>query len=122
MEIKGETSRLRLYISSTDKTDHSLLSEFLVQHARKQGMAGATVLRGIIGYGASSVIHSYKFWEISEKVPIVFELVDNHKKIISFFENIRPQLESMRYGCLATIEKTDVLIYKSGDKRFSGQA
>ena len=120
MDIKGETSRLRLYISSTDKTDHSLLSEFLVQHAHKHGMAGVTVLRGIIGYGASSVIHSYKFWEISEKVPIVLEIVDNHEKIISYFENIRSQLESMRYGCLATIEKVEVVLYKSGDKRISG--
>ena len=117
MEIKDETYRLRIYISSTDKIGHELLNEFLVREAHKQGLAGATVLRGILGYGASSVIHSYKFWEISEKVPLVLEIVDSNEKLCDFFADIQPKLESLRYGCLVTIEKVEVLLYKTGDKR-----
>ena len=120
MKTNTPTALLRIFISSTDHIKQDLLSESIVFSAKKEGLAGATVLKGILGYGASSVIHSYKFWEISEKVPIVLEIVDNHEKIISYFENIRSQLESMRYGCLATIEKVEVVLYKSGDKRISG--
>lgn len=118
MENNSTAIRLRIYISSTDKIDNSLLSEQLVYQAREFGLAGATVLKGIIGYGASSVIHSYKFWEVSEKVPVVVEIVDEESKVLSFFATVKPILEGMRYGCLVTAEKVDVLFYKSGEKRF----
>ncbi len=118
MKNNSTALRLRIYISSTDKIDNSLLSEQLVYQAREFGLAGATALKGIIGYGASSVIHSYKFWEVSEKVPVVLEIVDEESKVLSFFNSIKPMLETMRYGCLVTAEKVDVLYYKSGEKRF----
>lgn len=118
MENNSTAIRLRIYISSTDKIDNSLLSEQLVYQAREFGLAGATVLKGIIGYGASSVIHSYKFWEVSEKVPVVVEFVDDETKVLSFYNSIKPILESMRYGCLVTTENLSVLFYKTGDKKF----
>ena len=72
-------------------------------------------------YGSSSVIHSYKFWGGgSEKVPVVIEFIDNLNKIRSFYKNIHSELETMKYGCLATFEETNVLIYKSGTKRTFG--
>ncbi len=118
MENNSKAIRLRIYIGSTDKVDNSLLSEQIVHQAREFGLAGATVTKGIIGFGASSIIHSYKFWEVSEKVPVVVEIVDEESKVLSFFDTIKPTLQKMRYGCLATTETVNVLYYKPGEKKF----
>lgn len=107
---------LRIYISSTDKYKDGLLYEHLVFSAKKYGLAGATVLKGILGYGASSVIHSYKFWEVTEKLPTVIEIIDEEEKVLAFFESIKSVLEKVRYGCLVATEKTNVLMYKTGNK------
>ncbi|MDZ7774305.1 MAG: DUF190 domain-containing protein [Bacteroidales bacterium] len=107
---------LRIFISSTDKYKEGLVYEHIVFKAKENGIAGATVLKGILGYGASSVIHSYKFWEVTEKLPTIIELIDEEEKILSFYEIIKPVLESMHYGCLAATEKTTILMYKSGKK------
>ena len=120
MKTNTPSALLRIFISSTDHIKQELLYESIVFSAKKEGLAGATVLKGILGYGASSVIHSYKFWEVSDKVPLVVELVDEEEIIRSFYEDVRPQLESMKYGCMVTIEKTNVLLYKSGEKRLFG--
>ena len=120
MENNTEAWVLRIFIGSTDQVSQTPLYEYIVFQAKKKGLAGATVTKGIMGFGASSVIHSYKFWEVSDKVPLVVELVDEEDKIRSFYETIRPQLESMKYGCLVTMEKTAVLLYKSGEKRMFG--
>ncbi len=117
MDNNSTAIRLKIYISSTDKIDSTLLSENLVYQAREFGLAGATVLKGIIGFGASSVIHSYKFWEVSDKVPLVVEIVDQELKIIAFYETIKPYLEEMKYGCIVTSEPVNVLLYKSGQKK-----
>jgi uncharacterized protein len=116
MENYSTAGRLRIYVSSTDQSRQSPLHEFITFQAKKEGLAGVTVFKGILGFGASSIIHSYKFWEISDKVPIVIEIIDQEDKVLSFFEKIRAQLEAMKYGCLATFERTTVLIYKSGKK------
>jgi uncharacterized protein len=120
MENNTEAWVLRIFIGSTDQINQKPLYEYIVFQAKKKGIAGATVSKGIMGFGASSVIHSYKFWEVSDKVPLVVELVDEEDKIRLFYETLRPQLEAMKYGCLVTIEKTAVLLYKSGDKRMFG--
>ena len=117
MKTNTPTALLRIFISSTDQLKQDLLFESIVLSAKKEGLAGATVLKGILGYGASSVLHSYKFWEITDKVPVVIELIDEEEKIRNFYETIRPQLESMRYGCLVTIENTEVLLFKAGNNR-----
>lgn len=113
----SQAALLRIFISSTDKLEHSALYEAIVYKAKKFGLAGATVTRGMLGYGASSVIHSAKFWEVTEKIPTVVEIIDDEEKVTAFYESIRSYLEQMRYGCLVTIEKVDVLLYKSGNKR-----
>lgn len=117
MENNTQAGILRIFISSTDQFRQTPLYEFIVLQAKKEGIAGATVLKGMLGYGASSVIHSYKFWEVSDKVPTIIELVDQEEKLLSFYESIRLQLETMKYGCLATFDKTTVLLYKSGEKK-----
>ncbi len=105
---------LRIFISSTDILNNKLLYESIVFKAKELGLAGATVYKGILGFGASSILHSYKFWEITDKVPTVIEIIDDEDKVLSFSETIMPILETMRYGCIATTEKVNVIIYKSG--------
>ncbi|MBP9030172.1 MAG: DUF190 domain-containing protein [Bacteroidales bacterium] len=117
MENFSKVLRLRIYISSTDKLKHSLLFETIVYQAKRYGLAGATVCKGIMGYGASSVIHSYKFWEITEKLPVIIEIVDEEEKIRNFYEIIQPYLQDMRYGCMVTAEPLEVWLYKEGTKR-----
>ena len=97
---------LRVFISSTDKLDKDTLYESIVFKAKEAGLAGATVYKGAMGYGASSVIHSYKFWEVAEKLPVVVEIIA-----------IRKDLEAIRYGCLVTMEDVTVLLNKAGQKR-----
>jgi hypothetical protein len=116
MESNSTALILRVFISSTDKYKEGLLYEHVVFKAKEYGLAGSTVLKGILGYGASSVIHSYKFWEVTEKLPTVIEIIDDEEKILSFYETIKPILESMRYGCLVATEKTNILMYKTGKK------
>jgi len=114
MDVMSESSLLRIYVSSTDSINHKPLYEFITIEAKKESMAGATVLRGVMGFGASSKIHSSKFWELTEKLPMVVEIVDETKKVMQFYETIKPVLDTMPKGILVTIEKTGVLMYKSG--------
>jgi len=117
MKTNSDVKILRVYTSSTDKLKHTPLYEMLVFAARRNGMAGATVHKGVMGYGGSSVVHSAKFWETNDKLPVVVEVVDESAKIDAFFEVIKPYLESVRYGCLVTIEDAKVLLYKAGGKK-----
>ncbi|HQN94110.1 MAG TPA: DUF190 domain-containing protein [Prolixibacteraceae bacterium] len=116
MKNKHSALRLRIYISTTDRHKEILLYEYLVLKAKEFGIAGATVVKGTLGYGASSVIYSGKFWEVSEKLPVIVEVVDEEEKVLSFYESITPTLDNMRYGCMVTTEKIEVLLYKSGKK------
>ncbi|MBZ4675919.1 MAG: hypothetical protein JG782_538 [Anaerophaga sp.] len=116
MKAVTKSSMLRIYISSTDKDGHQPLFESIVFKAREAGISGATAIRGALGFGASSVIHSYKFWEVAEKVPMVVEIIDSDDKIDAFYENISPMLEDMRYGCLVIRERVDILLNKKGKK------
>lgn len=117
MEIKGEAKLLRIFISNTDKFKHNLLYEMVVFAAKRYGLAGATVLKGVMGYGSSSVVRSVKFWEITEKLPIVIEIVDESEKIEKFTEKILPWFEKLRYGCMITVEKANIVLYKQGTKK-----
>jgi PII-like signaling protein len=114
MEITGEAKLLRIFISSTDKFKHAPLYEVVVFAAKRYGLAGATVLKGFMGYGASSVVHSQKLWEITEKLPLVIEIVDEVSKIDGFVETIIPYFEKIPKGGLITLEKTVVVLHKSG--------
>lgn len=117
MEIKGEAKLLRIFISNTDTFKHRLLYEMVVYAAKRYGMAGATVLKGTMGYGSSSVIRSVKFWEITEKLPLVIEIIDEAEKIDRFTEKILPWFEKLRYGCMITVEKAEIVLHKQGEKK-----
>ena len=114
MEAHDKAKRLRIYISSTDKFEHTPLYEVIVYSARSYGLTGATVFKGIMGYGASSEIYSNKLWEISEKVPLVIEIIDESHKIESFIEHINPYFEKAGKGHIITLDDTNVLVHKTG--------
>lgn len=116
MDNKDEAKLLRIYISSSDQFKYALLSETLVFAAKRYGLTGATVFKGVMGYGSSSKIHSSKFWEITEKLPVVVEIVDTAEKIDSFVQRILPWLQKVKTGCLVTAEKTEILLNKPGQK------
>jgi uncharacterized protein len=116
MKPYDKAKRLRIYISSTDKYEHSPLYEVIVYSARKHGLTGATVLKGIMGYGASSEIYTNKLWEITEKIPLVVELIDEPLKIDSFFDTIKPMFEKIGKGHIITMDETTVLMHRSGSK------
>ena len=117
MEISDEAKMLRIYISSTDKFKHAPLYEVVVFAAKRYGMSGATVLKGFMGFGASSVVHSQKLWEITEKLPLVIEIVDEADKVDSFVGAILPYFEKIPKGGLITIENVKIVGHKSGIKK-----
>ena len=116
MEEHGNKKLLRVFTSSTDKFRHTPIYEVVVYAARRYGIAGATVIRGVMGYGSSSHVSSEKFWEISEKVPVIVEIIDDADKIEQFFDTIKPYLEMIRKGCIVTIEPVNVVFFKTGNK------
>jgi PII-like signaling protein len=117
MKPYEKAKRLRIYISSTDKFKHSPLYEVIVYAARRFGITGATVIKGIMGYGASSDICSNKLWEITEKLPLIVEMIDESHKIDSFFESIKPYFDKIEKGHIITVDETTVIIHKTGNKR-----
>jgi uncharacterized protein len=117
MEIQGEAKLLRIFISNTDKFKHLPLYEMVIFAAKRYGIAGATVLKGAMGYGSSSKIRSVKLWEVTEKLPVVVEIIDTSEKIDAFTEKILPWFEKLRYGCLITVEKANIVLNKQGSKK-----
>jgi len=100
---------LRLFVGEDDKHDGKPLYEWLVLKARERGLAGATVLRGIMGFGAHSRLHTFKIERLSLDLPIVVEIVDSRTKIEAFLGEIDPLI----HEGLATLEKADVRFYRS---------
>ncbi len=117
MELKYDSKLLRIFIGEIDKIGHQPLYEALLFAARKQGLAGCTVLRGIMAYGASTRVHTAKLIEISQDLPIVVEIVDHEDKINAFAEVADQLLEQAACGGLMTIEKAGVLYYKSRSQK-----
>ncbi|HEX2970061.1 MAG TPA: DUF190 domain-containing protein [Bacteroidales bacterium] len=116
MKPGDKAKRLRIYLSSTDRLAHTPLYEKIVFAAREKGIAGATVLKGVMGYGASSEIYSNKIWEISEKVPLIVEIIDTPEKIDDFYEIISDFFRKAGKGHIITIDETTIVSHKSGVK------
>jgi uncharacterized protein len=114
----AEYSILKIYTSSTDKIGQKLVYEQLVQLAKEKGIAGATVFRGIMGYGSSSShISTSKFWELTEKLPVVIEIIDKAEVVESFYQLIEPELVNMSKGCLVSMEPVLIKLKKPGKKK-----
>ena len=117
MENNTDARVLRIFVSSTDKFKHGLLYETLVFAAKRYGLSGATVLKGVMGFGSSSVIRSTRFWEITEKLPVIIEIVDEADKIEKFTQKILPWFDKINTGCLITSEKADIVLFKQGKNK-----
>ena len=105
MPIPESAALLRIFIGESDRWEHQPLYEALVFKAREAGLAGATVLRGPLGFGKSSRLHSAKILRLSVDLPIVIEIVDSEVKLTGFIRSI----ESMVAGVLVTLENVRVL-------------
>jgi PII-like signaling protein len=108
MKLPSEALLLRIFIGETDKRGGKALYVVIVEEARKRGMAGATVLRGILGFGANSRIHTSKVLRLSEDLPVVVEIVDAQEKIDAFL----PELDEMIEEGMVTLEKIRVIAYR----------
>ncbi len=115
MENNPHAKLLRIFIGESDKIGHETLYEKIVFEAKKQGLSGATVTRGIMGFGANSRIHTAKMLEISSDLPMVVEIVDTEEKIRKFTETVEHLFEKANSGGLITIEKAEVIRYKAGE-------
>jgi uncharacterized protein len=108
--LSADGSRLRIYIGESDKYEKQPLYEWIVIQAKAKGLAGATVLRGLMGFGANThVIHTFKIERLSEDLPIIIELVDAADKIETFLSFVEQHIHS---GLLATMEKVEVRFYR----------
>jgi len=111
--LTGNATLLRIFVGELDKFHHQPLYEAIVLFAKKNGMAGATVTRGLMSYGANSMIHTAKLYALSEDLPIIIEIVDEESKIRDFVDKLQPFFESAKYGGLVTLEKINVIYYKN---------
>ncbi len=111
MHLPHESELLRIFIGESDRHHGRPLYEVIVETARSRSMAGATVLRGIAGFGAHSRMHTAKVLRISEDLPIVIEIVDTPEKIEAFL----PELDTMIEEGLVTLEKVRVISYRAGE-------
>jgi hypothetical protein len=110
MSIPEDGSLLRIFIGESDRYDHHPLYEAIVLKAREKGLAGATVLRGVMGFGKHSILHTAKILRLSEDLPMVIEIVDSAEKIEEFL----PVLNEMIKDGLVTLEPVRVLHYDAG--------
>lgn len=108
--LPSDGTLLRIFVGESDKHEKQPLYEWIVTQARAQGLAGATVLRGLMGFGANTrVIHTFKIERLSEDLPMIIELVDTDDKLEAFLSFIERQIQS---GLLATMEKIQVRLYR----------
>lgn len=107
-KLVGENLLLRIYIAEGDRYEHRPLYEALVEMLRKEGFAGATVLRGICGFGAHSVYHSQKLLDLSSDLPMIIEAVESEDKVNS----VMPRIDAMMSGGMITMEKVKVIRYR----------
>jgi uncharacterized protein len=108
MKLEGEGVLLRIYIGEQDKWQHHSLYEAIVLKAREMELAGATVLRGPMGFGAHSRLHTAKILRLSEDLPVLIEIVDKEERINAFI----PELDKMLGDGLVTLEKIHIIRYR----------
>jgi PII-like signaling protein len=114
--LDGEQFLVRIFFGDTDKWHHQPLDRALLERLRREGFAGATVFRGIAGFGAASVIHTAHLVDLGSNLPVVVEVVDDQQHL----DKLLPILDEMlSSGALVTVEKVRVLRYVPGPRRGS---
>jgi uncharacterized protein len=111
-KFEGERTLMRIHLGESDKWHSKPLHEAIVALLRKEGFSGATVLRGVGGYGGSSVYHTDKLLRLSQDLPIVVEVIETQERI----DQILPRLDDMIQGGLITLEKVRVILYRAAKK------
>ena len=109
MNVPEDGYLLRIFVGESDKNGHIPLYEAIVLKAREAGLAGATVVRGVMGFGRHSVLHTAKILRLSEDLPMIVEVVDSREKIEAFL----PDLDHMIHDGLVTLERVRVIHYRS---------
>ena len=107
--FEGERTLMRIHNGESDKWHGRALYEALVELFRKEGLSGATVLRGVAGYGSTSRLHTDKILRLSQDLPVVVEVVEDSERI----ERLLPKLDEMIGGGLITLERVRVILYRS---------
>ncbi len=113
MHLPEDAVLLRIFIGESDRCQHRPLYEAIVMKAREMHLAGATVLRGPMGFGKSSRLHTAKILRLSMDLPIVIEIVESEEKVNEFL----PVLDEMMGGGLVTLEKVKVIHYRHQDRK-----
>jgi len=116
MNLSEKTGILKIYVGDNDKVKGEHLSEKIVFEARKAGMAGATVFKGIMSFGASHSIHTIKIFALSSDLPVLIEIIDEIEKLDKFAEKVNELLDLSKKGGLITFQELDVVRYKTGEK------
>jgi len=116
METIQNAKLLRIFIGELAKIEHQPLYEAIVFKAKETGLAGATVLKGVLGYGANSLVHSVKLWDISPDMPVIIEIVDSEEKINAFIPLVKEMFEKAGSGGLITLEKAEIIMYTATKK------
>ncbi len=112
-KFEGERTLMRLHIGESDKWHGKPLHEAIVGLLREEGFSGATVLRGVGGYGGSSIYHTDKLLRLSQDLPIIVEIIETQERI----DRILPRLDEMVEGGLITLEKVRVILYRAAKKK-----
>ncbi|HMH83012.1 MAG TPA: DUF190 domain-containing protein [Gemmatimonadales bacterium] len=115
--FKGERTLMRIFIGESDKYGGKPLYEALLERLRQKGLAGATVLRGVAGFGASSVVHTDKVLRLSLDLPLIIEVVETEAAI----QALLPDLDEMIGGGLIALERARVILYRPANTRDSQQ-
>ena len=111
-KFEGERTLMRIHIGESDKWHGKPLHEAIVEELRKEKFSGVTVLRGVGGYGGSSVYHTDKLLRLSQDLPIVLEVIESQERI----DEILPRLDEMIGGGLVTLEKVRVILYRPASR------
>lgn len=116
MSIEGKAGILRIYVGESDRLNGRPLYEEITFKARDAGMAGASVFKGILSFGASHSVHTMKIFALSSDLPVLVELVDDLNKLEEFCPQLFSMIDESQKGGLVTMEEVKVLRYRKGQK------
>lgn len=115
MRKEVEKKLVRIFIGESDKYKSRPMYEAIVYAAKKKGMAGATVSRGLMSFGANSNVHTMKIFALSTDLPVIIEIVDESRKVDEFLEILDKMFAKANTGGLITMEKVEVIMYQPKD-------
>jgi len=113
MKTEGSGKLLRIFVGESDRWGHQPLYTAIVEAARKAGLGGATIFKGIEGYGGHSVVHAARVFDLSSDLPVLIEIVDSEERIRSFLS----QLDEMVQEGMVTLETVEIIAYRAGSPK-----